>query len=107
MELAGANSLRRPPAAGGRLSSYLLTTNPTAPGTVHSERRPRLEQYYQVYREVAAARGLLLVDLYPTWKKILDEEPDLFKKYVPDGLHPGPLGDSQVIVPGILKAMGL
>lgn len=85
----------------------LLTTNPTAPGTVHSERRPRLEQYYQVYRDVAAERGLRLVDLYPTWKKILDEDPDLFKKYVPDGLHPGPLGDAQVIVPGILKVMGL
>jgi len=36
------------------------------------------------------------------WKKILDKSPKLFKKYVPDGLHPGPEGCLAVITPEII-----
>lgn len=69
--------------------------------------RPQLEEHYQIYRDVAKARGLVLVDMYPTWKKLQQDDPVMYKKYVPDGLHPGPLGDANVIVPAITKAMGL
>jgi acyl-CoA thioesterase-1 len=43
----------------------LMTMNP--PIGVHLERRPEIERYYQMYRDVAAERKLLLVDHYPRW----------------------------------------
>jgi len=82
----------------------LMTMNPVVGKALTV--RPHLEDYYQVYRDVAKERGLLLVDHYPTWKKILEENRATFDKYVRDGLHPGALGCSKVITPAILKAMG-
>lgn len=69
--------------------------------------RSRLPKFYQMYRDVAEKRGFLLIDHYPKWKKILDEEPRLFKKYVPDGLHPGPEGCKEVITPEIIRSLGM
>lgn len=82
----------------------LMTTNSVAGKA--AEVRPHLEDYYQVYRDVAKERGLLLVDHYPTWKKLLEEDRATYDKYVPDGLHPAPLGCQKVITPAILQAMG-
>ena len=81
-----------------------MTTNPVVGKA--AEVRPHLEDYYQVYREVAKERGLLLIDHYPAWKKILEEARATFDKYIPDGLHPGELGCRKVITPAILRAMG-
>lgn len=50
--------------------------------------RPDLEQYYEVYRRYAHANDLTLVDNYPVWKEILDNEPERFRKMVSDGIHP-------------------
>jgi len=61
----------------------LQTTN--ASTSIH---RPRLPLYYQVHRDVATARGLMLIDQYPVWEKILIEEPELYAQYVSDGVHP-------------------
>jgi len=83
----------------------LMTMNP--PTGVHLERRPRIDDYYEMYREVAKARKLRLIDHHAAWKRILDTDPDLFKKYVPDGIHPGPEGCQKVITPAILAAVGL
>lgn len=83
----------------------LMVMNP--PIGVHLERRPNIKAYYRMYREVANARNLLLIDHYPQWEKILNEDAMLFKQYVPDGIHPGPEGCSVVITPGIAKSLGL
>ena len=83
----------------------LMTMDP--PTGVHLERRPKIEDYYQMYRDVAKERKLRLIDHEPNWKKILDQDKALFSKLVPDGIHPGPEGCSKVITPEILKAMGL
>jgi lysophospholipase L1-like esterase len=69
--------------------------------------RPRFMDYYQMYRDVAKMRHLLLIDHYPQWEKILTQNPDLFKKYVPDGIHPTAEGCANVITPEIVKALGL
>jgi len=81
----------------------LMTMNP--PIKVHLEKRPEIEKYYQMYRDVAAARKLRLVDHYPNWKRILDSNPAEFDKLVPDGIHPNPAGAEKVITPEILKAL--
>ena len=83
----------------------LMTMNPCI--GVHFEQRPRIEDYYQVYRDVARERGLILIDHYPNWRPILDNDRETFGRYVPDGLHPGPLGCEKVILPAILDALGI
>ena len=83
----------------------LMVMNP-ATGT-RAEYRSRLPKFYQMYRDVAEKRGFILIDHYPNWQQILDEEPELFKKYVPDGLHPGPEGCEKVIAPEIIRSLGM
>ena len=83
----------------------LMAMNP-ATGKA-AESRTRLPEFYQMYRDVAKDRGFLLIDHYPKWKSILDHDPALFMKYVPDGLHPGAEGGSHVITPEILRALGM
>jgi len=81
----------------------LMTMNP--PIKVHLEKRPEIEKYYQMYRDVATARKLRLVDHYPNWKKILDSTPAEFDKLVPDGIHPNAAGAEKVITPEIMKSL--
>lgn len=83
----------------------LMTMNP--PTGVSLERRPQVKDYYRMYRDVAQARKLLLIDHYPTWEKILEEDVSLFNKYVPDGIHPSAEGCKAVITPNITKALGV
>ena len=59
----------------------LMAMNP--PVGVHLERRPKIKEYYQMYRNVAKARKLMLIDHYPAWEKILNQDAALYKKYVP------------------------
>ncbi|MFP6583890.1 MAG: SGNH/GDSL hydrolase family protein [Candidatus Hydrogenedentota bacterium] len=88
-----------------RCEIILMTMNP--PIEVHLERRPDYEEYYEMYRDVAKERDLLLIDHQRRWEKILRRKPELFDRYVPDGIHPGPEGCSEVITPAILKALGV
>ncbi|HEY3320363.1 MAG TPA: SGNH/GDSL hydrolase family protein [Planctomycetota bacterium] len=81
----------------------LMTMNP--PINVHLERRPKIEEYYQVYRDVAAERKLLLIDHYPVWKALLDKDKKTFDAWVPDGIHPSATGCEKVIIPGIEAAL--
>ena len=67
--------------------------------------RPHLGDYYQMYRDVAAARKLVLVDHAPAWKVVLDQGENAFHKLVPDSLHPNAEGCKQIVTPGILKAL--
>ncbi len=83
----------------------LMTMNP--PIGIHFERRPRIKDYYQMYRDVAKERKLQLIDLDANWEPILEANRDQFVKYIPDGIHPGPEGCAKVIAPTILKALGI
>jgi len=77
----------------------LMTMNP--PIREHLERRPKIEEYYQMYRDVAAARKLRLIDHYPNWKAVLDKDKAAFDAYVPDGIHPNAKGCEMVILPAL------
>jgi len=83
----------------------LMVMNP--PIRVSLERRPKIKDYYQMYRDVAKDRKLLLIDHYPNWEKILNEDPNLFKKYVPDGIHPTTEGCKMVVTPEIVRSLGI
>ena len=73
----------------------------------HGARRPNLADYYQMYRDVAADRGFQLIDHYQNWESLLNEDPARFLSYVPDGVHPIREGILQVMVPTVIKALGL
>jgi lysophospholipase L1-like esterase len=83
----------------------LMVMNPMV--EVHAAKRPELERFNDVYRQVACELGLLLIDHYPAWQHVLERDRAEFDRLVPDGAHPGPLGCARIITPGIWRALGL
>jgi len=86
----------------------LQVMNPVAvrpPG--HDGYRPDLQLYEEVYRDVARARGLLLVDHAPAWATLLSRGEAEFLRHVPDGLHPNAEGYAQFMLPALRVALGL
>lgn len=73
----------------------------------HEGDRPEEAAYYQGYRDVAKANGLLLIDHYRNWLKLYDSEEDhaTWKSNVPDGAHPNEKGAQIVILPEIQKVL--
>lgn len=71
----------------------------------HFKQRPDYLAYYQMYRDVAKARKLLLIDHYPHWKAILDKGKDAYLKEVSDGIHPDPAAARKIIAPYILERL--
>jgi len=69
--------------------------------------RPHLDAYYDMYRQVAKEKNTLLVDHYANWQKILQQGEEVFRAYVPDGLHPNTKGGEEIIAPHILQTLGL
>lgn len=95
-------------AANPRCQIILHVTNPVVDRPVGDKgARSKLEFYQQMYRDVGARRGLLVVDDMPVWQRVLDKGPAEYKKYVPDGLHPNAQGCELVITPTILSAIGV
>ena len=99
------NMIDRILKANPKCEIVLMTMNP--PVGIHLERRPDIEKYYEMYRDVARERKLSLIDHHPRWCAILKKDRAEFDRLVPDGIHPGPTGCEQVITPFILKSLGL
>ncbi len=72
---------------------------------IHGEQRPDLLKYYQMYRDVAKSRSLLLIDHYPHWKALLDKGRDAYLKAVPDGIHPGIEASKDIIAPYVVERL--
>jgi acyl-CoA thioesterase-1 len=86
----------------------LMTMTPgNGPPEGHASYRKNIGDYYQVYRDVAKAHGFLLVDTYPTWKKLMETDKALYRKYCPDTIHESEEGGRAVIVPAVLKTLGI
>jgi len=86
----------------------LQTMNPAwdAPnGNRSGSIRPELASYYEVYRKVAAERGLMLVDHHRNWVKIREKDGELFKAYVKDGVHPTKEASVKVTFPELKAAL--
>jgi acyl-CoA thioesterase-1 len=94
-------------ADGPAREIILMTMNPAwdSPLGSHATFRPNLAQYYQGYRDVAADRGLLLIDHYPNWVNLRDANLSLFEQFIPDGVHPTAEALRQVVTPEITRAM--
>jgi len=73
----------------------------------HRSYRKGIEGYYEMYRSVAKARNLTLIDHYPNWKALETRDKELFLKYVPDTIHPTAEGCSKMVTPVILAALGI
>lgn len=73
----------------------------------HLEQRPQINVYYDVYRKVAKKRKLKLIDHYTYWKDILKQGEVVFRKYVPDGIHPDVEAWQTYTVPFILQELGI
>lgn len=73
----------------------------------HKSHRANIEAHYDMVRSVGSERGLLLIDHYPNWKALKSADPERFKNYVPDTIHPTATGCSEVVTPVILSALGL
>ncbi|TJZ60421.1 SGNH/GDSL hydrolase family protein [Sphingobacterium olei] len=69
--------------------------------------RPDLSAYYAMYREVARQKKVMLIDHYTNWQNILDQGEEVFRQYVPDGLHPNKKGGEEVIAPEIIEFLNL
>lgn len=50
--------------------------------------RPNLAAYYEVYRRYAREHELPLVDNYPNWLRLQQENVETYQQMVPDGIHP-------------------
>ena len=92
-------------AALPKCEIILMVMNP--PTGEHLERRPKISDYEQVYRDVAKARGLRLIDHSSNWQTVLKSGDTQWKALVPDGIHPNAAGAQQVIIPQLLKSIGL
>ncbi|KAI9028666.1 SGNH hydrolase-type esterase domain-containing protein [Hyaloraphidium curvatum] len=69
--------------------------------------RPRVEAYYDMYRQTARDDGLLLIDHERNWKRLWGRDRDEWRRLVPDGLHPGEEGQRRVVLPEMLRRLGL
>jgi lysophospholipase L1-like esterase len=85
----------------------LMTMNPAwdSPSGSHATFRPNLAAYYQGYRDVAAQRGLLLIDHYQNWTELRDNDLALFQQYIPDGVHPTAEALHEIVTPEIIRAL--
>jgi acyl-CoA thioesterase I len=68
--------------------------------------RPNLAHYQQIYRDVAAERGLTLIDHHAAWQALLDQDENEFYANVPDGLHPSIQGEANYLIPALLERTG-
>jgi lysophospholipase L1-like esterase len=59
------------------------------------------------YRQVAAARGLLLIDHMPAWTELQGRDEATFHRYLPDGVHPIEAGWQAVVMPELKSKIGL
>ncbi len=68
--------------------------------------RPDLDDYYGMYRDVAAGRGLMLIDHHRNWQTLHQEDPAAFQAFVPDGVHPVAAGYTSVTLPLLKWKLG-
>jgi lysophospholipase L1-like esterase len=83
----------------------LMIMNP--PTGVHLAQRPKFTDYQQMYREVAEARNLRLIDFSSSWQEVLDRGNAAWLELVPDGIHPNAAGSQRITTPYLLEHLGI
>ncbi len=82
----------------------LMVMNPPTGDALRQ--RPRIREYEEGYREIGLRRECWLVDFSVEWREIVEEHPQRWAEYAPDGLHPKPLACREVILPRLLEKLG-
>ncbi len=68
--------------------------------------RSELQNYLEMYRELAEEHQLLLIDHYPNWEKVLKEKDrDAYIKIVKDGIHPSLEGYRMILLPELQRVL--
>ncbi|MCM8532234.1 MAG: SGNH/GDSL hydrolase family protein [Lentisphaeraceae bacterium] len=83
----------------------LATMNPAFHPDGHRSNRKALNDYYEIYRELAETHNLPLIDHFKNWQSFLKGKD--YKLYIPDAIHPNKLGSDKVIVPALMKLLNL
>ncbi|MDA0814399.1 MAG: SGNH/GDSL hydrolase family protein [Verrucomicrobia bacterium] len=83
----------------------LLNMNPPTGRALKN--RPHIDQYLDVYRSTAKRTNLRLIDLTASWRRMIEQQPRAWKHFVPDGLHPSEEASRKVILPCLLRALGV
>ncbi|CAN5387610.1 hypothetical protein BH11ARM1_BH11ARM1_02940 [soil metagenome] len=65
--------------------------------------RPHLDQYFALTRDIANKKHTVLIDHEKAWQRILDQ--GRYGQFVPDGLHPNPVGYAKFATPAILDGL--
>lgn len=73
----------------------------------HGSYRDNLPAYYQMVRDVARDRHLVLVDNDPNWRALRKADKEKFARFVPDSIHPVAEGCREVVTPEILNVLGV
>jgi acyl-CoA thioesterase I len=65
--------------------------------------RPGQAAYHRMYRELAAANGLTLIDSWPYWQRM---DAQTRKSAIPDGIHPTRDAAKKAMIGPIMSAIG-
>lgn len=79
----------------------LAWDSPKVPEKKYGSDRPNLEAYYEIYRRSAREHDLPLVDNLPAWSKLLQEDPEKYRAFVPDGIHPNSEASLSITWPAV------
>ena len=77
----------------------LQTMNSLPPDTSPFSPRNNLNDYYQIYRDVATERDAILIDHYPNWLNLYTTDLATWNTYMKDAVHPNQLGEDTVLMP--------
>lgn len=69
--------------------------------------RPRFQDYAAGYRQATNKNHWRLIDFSPTWQQLIKRQPAQWNAYAPDGLHPNKQASREVILPKLLKEIGV
>ncbi len=81
----------------------MIMNPPTGEALVN---RPHIADYQDGYRRVATEESCRLISFTPLWREIIAHQPELWRDYVPDGLHPNKKACREVILPYLLRKIG-
>ena len=73
-----------------------------APGSNPSfSMRPQLSAFNENYRQCSVKLGLRLLDHVVAWQRLKEDDPETFRRFVPDGSHPSEEGSLAVTWPAV------
>lgn len=87
---------------------FVQTMNPAwdpPNGNRAGSKRADVAAYYEGYREVAASRGVTLIDHFANWSRLQEADLTRFQAYLPDGIHPTATASTSVTLPEIQRVL--